>query len=180
MITIKTLSQEFSLQADEHILKYVHKHWFVLVRQIFATLLLAFIAPLLLLMLAGPMITVTALTIEIIVFIFALWFMIAWIALANEWTDYFLDMWIITNRRVIYIEQVRLFVREVRTLPLDRMQDVSVRYGNFLETILDFGTLRVQSAGAIQNDIVMYGTPHPNEIRRLMLQETVGQNGSET
>lgn len=177
---MKTLSEEFSLQSDEKILLHVHKHWFVLLQQTIGVIFLALIGPVILLFLIGSLTGVNAHTVEFFTLALSLWLLIAWMGLANEWTDYYLDMWIITNRRVIYIEQVRLFVREVRTLPLDRMQDVSVRYGNFIETLLDFGTLRVQSAGAIQNDIVMYGTPHPNDIRRMMLEETVGQPGSET
>ena len=176
---LKTLSEEFSLQPDERILIHVRKHWFVLLQQTIGIILLSLIGPVLIIILFGSLFGITTAATEIVAFALALWFLIAWIGLAVEWTDYFLDMWIITNRRVIYVEQVRLFEREVRTLPLDRMQDVSVRYGNFIETILDFGTLRVQSAGAIQNDIVMHGTPHPNDVRRLMLSETVGQTGSE-
>jgi uncharacterized membrane protein YdbT with pleckstrin-like domain len=78
-------------------------------------------------------------------------------------------MWVITDRRIIHIEQDRLFVREVTTISLERVQDASVRYGSFIETLLDFGTICVESAGADENEIIMHGVPHPNDTKRIVL-----------
>ncbi|MEK7628045.1 MAG: PH domain-containing protein [Patescibacteria group bacterium] len=160
----------FNIHPDERILAKVRKHWFVLVENLFG-LTLAGILPFIVAgFLAGALGT-NPLIGALVLFFGSLWLLIAWMMMAVAWTNHYLDMWVITERRVVYVEQVRFFVREVTTLPLERIQDATVRYGNFIETVLDFGTLRVQSAGASENDVLMHDIPRPEEVKRFVLTQ---------
>lgn len=62
-------------------------------------------------------------------------------------SDYFLDMWIVTNERIINIEQLGLFSRKVSEMRLNQVQDVSSETHGFLETFLTYGDVTVQTAG---------------------------------
>lgn len=61
--------------------------------------------------------------------------------------DYYFDIWLITNKRIIALEQKSLFNRIVSELALKNVQDITIEKNGILPTMLDFGTLFVQSAG---------------------------------
>lgn len=63
------------------------------------------------------------------------------------WTDYYLDVWIITNKRIIDIEQKGLFNRKISEFSIDRVQDVSIQVHGIIETLLKFGSIKVDTAG---------------------------------
>lgn len=65
-----------------------------------------------------------------------------------RWLDYYLDVWIITTQRIIDIEQRGLFNREISEISLERVQNVTVEIPGFLATVLKFGNLKIQTAGA--------------------------------
>ena len=44
-------------------------------------------------------------------FLYLIWLLFLWIAFFIEWTNYYLDVWYITNKKIIDIEQKRLFHR---------------------------------------------------------------------
>jgi hypothetical protein len=60
------------------------------------------------------------------------------------WIDYYFDVWIITNERIINIEQKNLFIRTTSEVTLTRVQDVTATIGGFFPTLLDFGDVLVQ------------------------------------
>ncbi len=143
-----------TLDKDEHIIYEIRKHWLVFVSEI----LLLVIAALLPLFLYAfiPQINefilfksthnnfanFMFLTIFYSFFLFILW-NIAFIM----WTDYYLDVWIVTNKRIVDVEQKGLFVRELASLYLDRVQDVTFNINGLIATYFDIGTIQVQTAG---------------------------------
>ncbi len=65
----------------------------------------------------------------------------------NAFLDYYLDNWIITNHRIISIEQKNLFSRTVSEQALYRVQDVTAESRGIFATVFEYGTVFVQSAG---------------------------------
>lgn len=65
----------------------------------------------------------------------------------SQITDYFLDVWIVTNERIINIEQHGLFARTVSELRLNQVQDITSETKGFLETFLTYGDVHIQTAG---------------------------------
>ncbi len=64
-----------------------------------------------------------------------------------QFVDYYLDLWVITNHRVIDVDQKGLFARTVAELDLYKVQDVTSEIHGFFNSIFNFGDLHVQSAG---------------------------------
>jgi hypothetical protein len=59
-----------------------------------------------------------------------------------------MDIWVVTNRRIIDIDYRRLFDRDIAILRLDRVQDITTRVVGIIGTLLRFGAVRMQSAGS--------------------------------
>lgn len=73
--------------------------------------------------------------------------LVAVVLTITQVTDYFLDMWIVTNERIINIEQHGLFRRKVSEMRLNQVQDISSETHGFLETFLTYGDVTIQTAG---------------------------------
>ena len=88
-----------------------------------------------------------------------------WIIAFTIWVDYYLDVWIITNERLLDIEQIGFFNRVVSELDLKRIQDITSRVYGMLPTMFGFGNIQIQTA-AEENKFEMKAIPHPVTARR--------------
>lgn len=79
--------------------------------------------------------------------IFFMWMIVLWVILFLRWTDYYLDVWVITNKRIFDIEQRGMFHRSVSVFLLSRIQDVSVETRGIIATLFKYGTIHVHTAG---------------------------------
>lgn len=64
----------------------------------------------------------------------------------TEFSDYWLDTWVVTNERIINSEQHGLFNRITSELFLDQIQDITAETKGFLETFLTYGDVMIQTA----------------------------------
>ncbi len=91
-----------------------------------------------------------------------------WAFLFFIFIDYYLDVWVITNERIINIEQKGLFKREVSELRLEKVQDLTTEIGGIISTLFDFGDLYVQTAGKRER-FLFKSIPHPERIKDVIL-----------
>jgi len=161
------------LHPDEEIKLVVRKHWFILVGKLF-TLFIFLLLPLGLYLLVrtlsgfadtevlatfGRMVDGSSL-----VFGTLLWFFFVWIWGFIIWTDYYLDIWIVTNERIFDIEQRGFFRREISTFRTDRVQDITTEVRGLIPTFFNFGDIHVQTAGE-NRSFVMAGAPAPTQLK---------------
>jgi len=88
-----------------------------------------------------------------------------WIIVFTIWTDYYLDIWIVTNERILDIEQIGFFNRVVSELDLKRIQDITSSVHGLLPTMFGFGNIHIQTA-AEERRFDLKLVPHPVTIRR--------------
>lgn len=98
-----------------------------------------------------------------------LFFLFVMMFLYQHFLDYWLDMWIVTNRRIINIEQNGLFSRTTSELRLYRVQDVTAKVNGFVRTMMDFGMVYVQTAGE-KEYFTFEDVPRPNTIAKQILE----------
>ncbi len=67
----------------------------------------------------------------------------------------------ITNKEVVQVLQRGLFSRKVSRLDLSNVEDVTADQHGILQSIFNYGTLTIQTAGELENFIFPY-CPHPN------------------
>lgn len=94
---------------------------------------------------------------------------ILWLGFFIEWTDFILDTWILTNERLIDVEQLGLFSRRVSTLSLDRIQDVTIQESGLINTYFGIGTVYIQTAGE-HREFKIPGAKHPTEVKDIIMQ----------
>ena len=159
-----------NLGNDERVLYEVRKHWYVLLTDSLFVVLL-FLVP------WAVMFGLDVLSVDLtsdegsLIFFFAmLWLFLTWITFMIIWTNYYLDVWIITNKRIIDIEQFSLFSRDLSEFRLDRVQDVTIEGKGLLPTLLHFGDVHVQTAGE-SRDFIIKGIPHPYRLRDILVKE---------
>jgi hypothetical protein len=167
------LFEKIELEVDEKVLKVVRKHWFIIVTSLLSSFFLAMM----------PLFALLALVIfpEILPFTFSLdthlpyviygasmWILLCLLTGFMTWTHYFLDLWVITDRRIIVIDQIQFFNRKVSSFRLERLQDIKVTVNGIIPTFLNFGTLRAQTAGASESNFMSTGLPDPRGIQSLI------------
>ncbi len=92
-----------------------------------------------------------------------------WMVLFLIVADYYLDAWLVTNERLIFIELHGIFSRTVASVNLRNIQDISTEVSGILPTIFKYGNVRIQSAGT-QGSFVFKQVPHPYEIKDLVIK----------
>lgn len=86
-----------------------------------------------------------------------------------QFIDFYLDVWIVTNDRIIDIEQFNLFSRTVSELDLFRIQDITTDVHGFFPTLLDYGDVTIKTASANAH-IIFYDIKNPNFMRQHILE----------
>jgi uncharacterized membrane protein YdbT with pleckstrin-like domain len=82
--------------------------------------------------------------------------------------DFYYDILIVTDRRVIDIDQEQLFFRRINELSLEDIEDVSSQTQGFLQDVFGFGNVEIQTAGA-KNNFEIKNVYHPREIAVIIL-----------
>jgi uncharacterized membrane protein YdbT with pleckstrin-like domain len=89
--------------------------------------------------------------------------------LYSAFMDWYLDVWVVTDERIIDVNQHGVFGREIAELQLAKVQDVASEQRGAFATIFGYGKIRVQSAGE-RVQFEFDGIPKPNEIARMILE----------
>lgn len=165
------------LTEGENLIKVVHRHWFVLVSISFTLLFLA-VAPIVgyAFVVLGTFSIFPPVLRELLInkiswgaFAYSLWVAFLWIIFFMEWTNYYLDTWIITDERVISINQKGFFNREIITVRYSQIQDVTVVIRGIIPSFLKFGHIQVESAGEFRK-IMIRQAADPERVKALIME----------
>lgn len=154
-------------RENEHILFEMRKHWFIISSEIFVLVILGLI-PLIIPEILNIIKVDLKLVIEnnlfwpIFIFFYSFWILLLWIIGFIFWTNYYLDVWIVTNEKIVDVEQIGLFSREISMLHLDKIQDITTEVHGVIGTFLKFGDIHVQTAGQ-QREFVIKGIANPGD-----------------
>ena len=139
------------IEANERILKVIHRHWFILLGQL-VFLVVAIALPMILLFAAHllpieEMLEFTGSATAAGAFFLFSWLLFVWMMGWKIWVTYYLDTIIITDKRVFDIDQKGV-----------------------IQTLLDFGTIRFETAGGNDEDFVAEYITNPYEVKKLINQ----------
>lgn len=136
-------------RPNEHVILFLRRQWFALLAIVFAFVLLIgipltsgwYFQETLENWIVHPVIG------PLLVIVGSIYVLSIWLFAFLEFTDYYLDTWIITNERIINIEQEGLFHRTASELDLAAVQDTTAEIHGMLQTIFTYGQVYVQTAG---------------------------------
>ena len=79
------------------------------------------------------------------------------------WMSWYFTLYIVTDQRIIHIQQKGFFHRQVVELGLDKVQNVNYEIPGFTATLFKYGSIIVQT---FVGDLVLDTIHHPEKIHR--------------
>jgi len=163
------LNQHF----NEKILLVARRHWIVILTGLSIFIILAFIGIIILTIIKNyigqnPNLANWA---NLIWLIMILYFHFILISAFKFIVDYYLDTWIITNERIIDIQQLGFFNRSVSEFKISKVQDVTVQIKGIIPTFLNYGDVKVETAGESSSEFIFYQIPNPTKAKEIILQQ---------
>jgi hypothetical protein len=106
---------------------------------------------------------------QIQILIELLFYLFIWLGVFVVWVNYYLDVWIITDRRIINVDQIALFKRSVSELEHSKIQDITSEIHGFLPTLFSYGYIYIQTAGETQR-FLFKQIPNPVRTRNIIMK----------
>lgn len=153
----------------EEVVLSVRKHWLYLLRPFLLGLLMLFLI-VLIFFLAGGKSAFTfenkELVLRLVVSTSALFtILFSYIV----WLVKYLNIFLVTNERLVSINQLALFVRKISVLEYSSVEDVTVTQKGMLATFFNYGTVLIQTAGEKSNFEVTY-IPEPEKLQDKIME----------
>lgn len=160
---------DLNTNNGEQIVLIVRRHWFNIIQNMLSILVMAalLVASYLYLPVLFPALDKNSLN-GLFLFGETLFAMIVWIIFYLIWIDYYFDVWIITNRRIVNVEQKGLFSRDVSELQLEKIQDITTEVLGVIPTFLNYGDVQIQSA-AEQEKFLFRRVADPYRIKDMIM-----------
>lgn len=153
-------------RPEEEVVLLLRRHWSTTLRH-FLLLVAEFFLPLVVIF---AFLNFTSYVFEkndpltiIIVLAASTYYLYIWLFFFHHWLDYYLDVWVVTNQRILNIEQEGLFSRTISELNLEKIQDVTSEVKGKLATVLDFGDVHIQTA-AEEKRFIFEEIPNPRQV----------------
>ncbi len=159
-------------RPDEKVILLLRRHWLILAREIVHLVVMLCVPPLVIAFLflyAQFVVDPTSVLYVVIIEALSLYYLFVFLTFFQDFVDYHLDIWIVTDQRVLSVEQHGLFDRVLAEFSISKVQDVTSEVKGKFQTIFDYGNVHVQTAGN-QERFVFEEVPRPEEIVKLILQ----------
>ncbi|MCW1892584.1 MAG: PH domain-containing protein [Candidatus Uhrbacteria bacterium] len=165
------LTQLPNAEADEQLIFFLRRHWFVLIPLILGTIVVlalpfvgyAFLA------FRMPALLENKAQFAAIVMGGSTFFLFTWLFVFQNFIDWYLDVWIVTNQRIINIEQNGLFGRTMSELRLYNVQDVTSTTNGFLQSMFNYGNVTIQTS-AEKKQFEFEEIEHPDHVAKRILE----------
>ncbi len=161
-IFTKTADSFEGEENGEKVVLLVRRHPFFIIMRVILFIILIVI-PEAVYQTVSPLLYTNGLT-GLFFFVYSLWCLFIWSGIFYSLTMYTLDVWIVTDRRIIDSKQHGFFNRTVSELHLNRVQDVSVETKGLIQTFFKFGNVQIQTAGADEKFKFMQ-VPNPGKVK---------------
>lgn len=152
---------------DEEVLLFLRRHWLSFLPYSLFFLFMLFLPLLIIFILTFFNFDLTPYRSLAIVFLSS-FLLFAFAFFLTAFIDYYLDVTIVTNSRLIDIEQKGLFNRDISEQSLLRVQDVSSKRQGLFQTLFNYGLVFIQTAGEAPN-FELYNIPKPDEVAQKIL-----------
>jgi membrane protein YdbS with pleckstrin-like domain len=168
MIDLDTLIKK---HADETIEFQLRSHWIMFAGELVLVFVMALIpiAVGIFFNLVWPNLFVGGISRPLLVLAASAYYLMMWAFFITKFVDYYLDVYLVTTHRVLDVQQNGMFSRTVAELDLARVQDVTSEVKGIFHSLLDFGDVKIQTAGA-EDHFVFENVKHPDQIRKRLLE----------
>jgi len=81
--------------------------------------------------------------------------------------NWFFNLGIITNKRILDVDFHHLIYKEITVATLNKIEDITTKTGGFFSLFFDYGDVFIQTAGTISN-IEFTNIPMPQEVSKII------------
>lgn len=127
---------------------------------------------------------VVAIILGVLIWFYSLHPLIGWLALGlllvgliftfYRWYLWSNGFYIITNQRVIRIDQRSFFNRVISEAEINRIQEISTNINGPVKTMLNFGTVKIQTAST-STQISLDNVPDPYNLQQVIVRIQRGE-----
>ncbi len=159
-------------RPNERVVLLLRRHWTVIARHLVQLVaLLSFPPIILIVLLLFSDFTFTPGTLEYVMTIqlFSIYLLFSLLFYFENFVDYHLDIWVVTDQRIVSIEQNGLFKRVISEVNILQIQDVTSEVSGTLQTFLDFGQVYIQTAAQTAR-FSFEEVSHSAEVAKVILQ----------
>lgn len=158
-----------SQQPNEKILILVREHWFRLFFKVFTITILSLLPLAFRLLLVDTNILSRSVTANLIVSVISsVYYLVLFVALFVVFVLYYLNLHIVSEERIVDIDQIGLLSHEVSELNIKTVEDVTSQTKGLFGNLLNYGTVYVQTAGAVER-FEFDNVPNPERIATTIL-----------
>ncbi|MDZ7611414.1 MAG: PH domain-containing protein [Candidatus Moranbacteria bacterium] len=158
-------------KEDENIILLLRRHWLIFVFKFIPTIIALIFVFLIGYTLRGGFgeILQADFNDKFIGLIEVFLYILIWIGAFVTWVNYYLDVWIVTDKRIVNIEQIALFSRHVSELEHSKIQDITSEIQGILPTLFRYGYVYIQTAGERQR-FAFKQVPNPVRTRNIVMK----------
>ena len=160
-------SVRFQTQAPgETIILLLRKHWLTNAFWLFISLVLISI-PLFFYPLLATVVLPSFVTPSLVVFIFLIWYLIAFSYMLVNFLLWYFTVSIVTNERIIDIDYTNILYKNFSETRISKLEDVTEKSGGFVKSFFDYGDVYVQTA-AKEAEFEFIEVPHPQRVVQII------------
>ena len=154
--------------GEKEIIQIRRHPWLLFIESAFL-ILLVILPPLfyvLFIGIGGPVESISGNTFYLFIFIYSFILLFTLIVFFVIFTNFYLDVLIVTTEKLVDVEQIRFFSREVSVAALENIEDITVKVDGILANFFGFGDLYIQTA-AERREFILKGVPDPEHLRKI-------------
>lgn len=95
------------------------------------------------------------------------WYLLTLGFAVESFLNWFYRVFIITDERIIDVDFISMIHKDVSTTKIDKIEDVTALNTGFLSSLVDYGTVIVQTA-ATKQELHFENVPHPSRVTSLL------------
>lgn len=96
-----------------------------------------------------------------------IWYLVVFTIALEQFLSWFFHVNIVTDERIIEVDFVNLFYREITDANIDQIQDVTVEVGGAIRTFLHYGDVVIQTAAEVPK-IEFEDIPAPDKVSKIL------------
>lgn len=95
------------------------------------------------------------------------WYLFTFGFAVESFLNWFYRVFIITDERIIDVDFISMIHKDVSTTKIDKIEDITALNVGFLSSLVDYGTVIVQTA-ATKQELHFERVPHPSKVTALL------------
>lgn len=169
------LLKEISFNQDEYIVKASRKHWVVFRNPFLIGFFIPFVAIFLAIFLSTPFLSLPEFISDkvamVLMLIAPFFFVIGFVMFLWQLFLWYRTFYIVTNQRLIKMEQQTIFSSKIHQMYIDKVQDAICRISGFQAVLYGYGDISIQGSSETAQ-IEFKQTGHPKEMQQIIAKET--------